>query len=263
MGDLSRGLSREQLERLLNAVRDDLVFPAAPDLAAATRVRLNEPPAVGAARWGALGWSPGVTLGGVIMAAVLAAVLALAVSSSARAVFHDAVEGVDFDFVDSGNESAETPDALAAQLGSRVTFDEAQEAVEFDIVFPSELGAPDEVYLNSSLPGGVVTLLYYPDGDLPEVDGFGLLVTQFSGETVKVKEIPPGTSVEDVLVEGLPGYWIAGPHTISYRDAAGQDASTAFRRSGESLVWEREGVTIRVESTLGRDGSIELAETIE
>jgi hypothetical protein len=258
-----RALSRVQLEGLLYAVRDDLAYPAAPDLAAAIGVGINQRADVRPGLWGEQRWSPVVTLAGVIVAAVLAGTVALAVSSEVRAVFYDAIEGVTFDFVESGGETPETPDALARQLGTRVSLEEAQAAVDFDILLPSQLGDPDEVYLNGSLPGGVVTLLYRPDDDLPDSGGFGLLVTQFAGRTVKVKEVPSETTVEEVSVDGRPGYWIAGPHTLSYRDAAERDGAADFRRSGQSLVWERDGVTLRLESGLGRDESIALAGSLE
>ena len=41
--------------------------------------------------------------------------------------------------------------------------------------------------------------------------------------------------------------WIAAPHAIAFIDRAGNFVTDTLRRSGPVLLWERDGVTYRIE----------------
>jgi hypothetical protein len=154
-------------------------------------------------------------------------------------------------------------------LGEQTTLAEARRRVSFPVLLPAgRLGAPDEVYYATSPPGGRVTLLYRAAPELPEASltGAGLLLTQFKAEVDQAftrKVIDAGVRVEEVIVAGGRGYWFEGaPHRLVFADEHGQFYEDRSRLAGNTLVWERGDVTLRLESALSRDASIALAESL-
>ena len=123
-----------------------------------------------------------------------------------------------------------TPSAGARlSLGQAASLDQARARVQFQFPLPTSIGPPDEVYVLDSPPvGGQVALVYYPRPDLPQTNttGIGLLFTALQGTVpsgIFGKGVPPGTTVEELHVNGGQGYWIAGDlHTIFYLDSRGQ-----------------------------------------
>ena len=65
-------------------------------------------------------------------------------------------------------------------------------------------------------------------------------------------------AVEDVQVDSVSGFWIAGAsHEFFY----GSDP-LSLRLSGNALLWERDLVTLRIESGLSRDRAIAVANSL-
>ena len=64
----------------------------------------------------------------------------------------------------------------------------------------------------------------------------GVLLTAFQGTVPSGtygKGIPPGTRIEEVRVNGGPGYWIEGdPHNFIYLDSRGQGRTETIRLAG-------------------------------
>ena len=72
-----------------------------------------------------------------------------------------------------------------------------------------------------------------------------------------------GTTVETVTVQGGTGYWLEGaPHEFLYRDAAGNTVPHSLRLAGNVLLWEVNGITVRIESALPRDDVIRIADAM-
>jgi hypothetical protein len=77
------------------------------------------------------------------------------------------------------------------------------------------------------------------------------------------KIVGPGSTLETVTVQGRTGYWIEGaPHEFLYRDADGQIVPERVRLAGNVLVWEVNGITVRIESGLARDDVIRIADAM-
>ncbi|MGH2826680.1 MAG: hypothetical protein ACRDKF_06885 [Actinomycetota bacterium] len=157
-------------------------------------------------------------------------------------------------------------------LGEQVSLSEASERVEFDVVVPDQLGEPDVVYFDPAVSGGQVALGYEAGPGLPAAPGteLGALVTQFSGARAdpdalkKVTGNDPGTRVVPVIVDGTQGLWISGePHTIAYLEADGDIRTDTVRLAGNVLLWERDGVTLRLESRLSRSEAVAVAESMD
>jgi hypothetical protein len=147
-------------------------------------------------------------------------------------------------------------------LGELLPLAEARSRVLFPILIPSALGPPDQVYLRTPPSGGAVSLVYLPRPGLPDTaeTGVGLLITEFRGsyDTPFLGKLLGGaTSVEPVTVAGAAGYWIAGaPHELVYRDMTGNTLGDTIRLAANTLIWERGDLTLRLESSLGREPAI-------
>jgi hypothetical protein len=134
------------------------------------------------------------------------------------------------------------------------------------LLVPSALGEPDAVYVSNA---NQVSLVYASRSAVPsspQSPGVGVLLTQFRAvleEPLIQKGLPPGTRVEEVRVGTSRGYWISGaPHSFIYRDVGGSMREDRSRLAGNTLLWARDGVTLRLESALDRDEAIRIAESL-
>jgi hypothetical protein len=165
----------------------------------------------------------------------------------------------------------EVPPAVAGDvlLGDPVTLAEAQRHVDFDILVPKLLGEPDGVYVDPSLPGGRASLVYMHNRKSPteSTAGIGLLVTEFRGDLEPDfigKLVSQGTSVEEVTVDGGRGLWISGePHVVFYRDGNGEVRDETLRLAGNTLLWERGSLLLRIESKLTREEALAIARSFQ
>ena len=112
------------------------------------------------------------------------------------------------------------------------------------------LGAPDGVYLASSPPGRVASLTWSAPVGAPHLDdtGWRAMLMAFHGTDalVATKQVLPTTRLVPVRVGSEPGYWIEGPHQLVLPDGG------TLRLGGGVLIWTRDGVTYRLESTLSK-----------
>ena len=155
-------------------------------------------------------------------------------------------------------------------LGEAVTLGEAAEAVDFELSVPGDLGPPDGVFLSDRPSSGRVTMAWASGEALPASGdtGIGVVYSQFALELAEeadfVKSVMPDTSVRAVEVGSVIGLWIEGaPHLISYEDAAGNRVEEETRLAGNVLMWESEGVTHRLETTVGLGPSLALAGSLQ
>ena len=153
-------------------------------------------------------------------------------------------------------------------LGARLDLEAARSIASFPFLVPAELGQPDEVYISSAIPGGEVTLLYGPRAGYPE-SGFrvGLLVSQTPGQAlveVYEKGVAPGTTVRSVSVAGQPGTWISGaPHSFSYRSPSGESRVERARLASNVLLFERQGLIVRIEGAISLEKALQVASSLQ
>jgi len=250
-----------ELERSLAEVGGRIEWPEAADLTRSVRAAIGDdsPRRITLAR-------------GLAYAATLAA-LVVAVSLLSFPGVRTAVA----DFLGIGgvridtDASAPTP-ADDLDLGERMSLPQARDAVAFDVKVPAALGRPDSVWLDTGVSGGQVALGYESFTDLPAAPGtdLGALVTQFPDAEVsdialkKVTGSQPGTTFEPVTVEGDQGFWVSGePHLIAYLEPDGDIRNETVRLAGNVLLWESNGVTYRIESTLSKAEAIAIAESFD
>jgi hypothetical protein len=163
----------------------------------------------------------------------------------------------------------------AYDLGEPVPVEQALALAPAPLV-PDGLGPPAAAF--AGRPEGGVTLVWAATDALPGLDGSGtggatdgagsrrpgLIVTAFPAtpEPVMTKGVGPGSRVQATTVEGRPGYWIAGaPHEVRVGDEPGAP-SDVVRLAGDTLLWTDGDTTYRLESALGREGAVAVAERI-
>ena len=147
--------------------------------------------------------------------------------------------------------------------------------MDFPVRVPTAAGfnAPHEIYLLDQDEGAMVSFVYPAGPELPASDetGVGALLTQFRGEADRgliEKGLPDDgaqeTHLEAVTVGGEPGFWISGaPHGFFFVCYdAGECRQERYRLAGNVLLWEQDGVTLRLESALSLEDALAIAESV-
>ena len=259
--------SDDELARNLTRLDAHIDYPAVPDLAVTVRARLSAPDTSsarqpgkrGRARWLA-SWRRRGAL--TIVAVVLVVGGALTVSPAARTAVAQWLGPRGIIFFPLPRLPA--PAGAGLQLGERVPLATAQTRLAFRILTPATLGAPDEVYVRRIAGDNVIALVYRARPNLPAAapTNVGALLTEARG-TVFAKFFDPNTQVEPVTVDGQAGYWLTGrPHLFAYLDAQQRVRSGTLRLAGDTLLWNRDGLVLRLETALPRDAALRLAASV-
>lgn len=246
------------IEQALLDLAHQINWPEPPDQALDLRRRLEASPR----RRPGLRWVPVTAIILVLVASLLL------FSPTAREAVADllGVAGIEIRF---GPDPAEVVGG-ELNLGEAVTLEDAAEAVDFELSIPGDLGPPDAVFLSDRPSSGRVSMVWEGTGALPAsgVSGIGVVYSQFALELAEeadfVKSVTPDNSVRAVEVDSAIGLWIEGaPHVISYEDAAGNRIEEETRLAGNVLMWESDGVTHRLETTMGLGPTLALAGSLQ
>lgn len=267
-----------ELEERLTTLGQALDWPASPDLAVVIGARIAVPRRLpltdGGSRrraragsWSQSRWA--------LAAVVLLALVALFANTPTR----DAIANwlnlhTRFQQVPQlATPTPQPPGPLGTRLGlgSQTTLSNAAGAVTWHVVVPSNLGQPDEVYLQlPSLgpPQGEVTLVYAGRPGIPTLGqtGVGVLVTEARGSVNSEffgKMLGPGTTLEEVIVAGHHGYWIAGqPHVVFLIDSAGNMRDETLRLATNTLLIDEGGTIVRIEGDLTKAQALQIAASL-
>jgi hypothetical protein len=253
------GLHDAAIERLLVDVGAHLDDPQPVALATRVRARVGEESTRRGSRVPRL-----VAAAGFGLVAVLAIVLA--VSSGTRDAVADwlGLRGIS---IEQRDDSPPTKLGADLALGDATTLEHALDQAGFRVLVPRAFDAPDEVYV-AAAPVRSVTLLYDAGNDLPPAaaSGVGLLLTEFRADVpdeLVRKIVSSGVELQEVNVGDVRGYWFEGePHVLSFADEHGNDFEQESRLAGNTLVWERGPLTLRLESGLSRSDAIRVAESL-
>jgi len=257
-------MREHELEATLTDLGERLAYPRPTRLGAAVRARLSDPRP---RRWWDAVLSPRYAIAPAALTLLLILVVSLAAVPSVRATADEflRLRGIDI------FRSAATPSAPAASPalpfpGERVSLAEARRRAPF-LRAPADarLGAPDQVYIDQTGAGERVTLVYVSRPEIPvsRQAGVSAVVVAFRGrvdESLFGKVGVLGTRIEEVTVSGGRGFWLEGtPHQFFYRDSAGNPSTETLRLAGNTLLWEQDGVTFRLEAQLERDEALRIA----
>lgn len=227
-------MAETRLESELHAL-SDRVFPATPPLVEAVMAsvvleREREP-----RRWFAA----------IVAAVIVAAILLVPAPRRALARLLG-IGGVSIEHV----TDYDLPEAASTDqpLGREVDLEEAAGMVGFTPRLPDlpELSDP-MVFVRTDVASGLVSLVYRNAGEEP-----GLIITQFRtvGE-VAIKQLPAEARWREVDVSiGVRGFWIEGAHTVAFYGPDDVIIGDSARLVGDTLLWQVDGLTYRIESGL-------------
>jgi hypothetical protein len=240
------------LERELLALGDEIAWPRTPDLAATVGARITAEPTRRAPRRPWL--APALA---AVLVVVVAFGILLAASPGVRATLRDWL-GIGAVRITRVERLPDLAPARELGLGKRVTMAAARR--EFGtIAAVRALGAPDAVYLGDGLPHRV-TLVYVARANLPAGKaGVGALLDEIEGDTPLVyaeKLVGASVPITHVKVGGADGYFIGGSHALQLPD------ELRPRLAGNTMVWQRDGVTYRLETALGLRRTLALARSV-
>lgn len=264
----SRERRPDALESHLDLLRTDIVFPRTPDIAPALHpwdspgVSLNA-----SAKSGRILRPPWKALA---FAAVLLGIIGFAIPGSRSTVanWFD-FDGIRIEIGTRDDDPRTPPASLGGSIlfGERVSTDEAALAVPFGIVALSDqrTGETPETFLLQRDGAVIVSLLYPSSPELPEIGatGVGLLLMQIDSPEptgILVKRSMNEQQPVSVDVNGNVGAWIAGG-TLTVEPV--YESGTFERSSGNVLIWEQDGVTYRMESSLSLNDALAVARSLQ
>jgi hypothetical protein len=167
-----------------------------------------------------------------------------------------------------GSPSSSALPGANLDLGDVVALDALDDRVGFPVRLPTDpavVGSPT-AFVNRS---GIVSVVWPNSDDLPATtdSSVGLLLTEFRGtvdDAVITKIIDSGTRVAPVAVGAFQGYWISGaPHFYRYTTPDGVEVEESRRWVGDALIWYDGELTYRIETSLGREAAIRIAESLD
>lgn len=235
------------LERALSDVADHLDYPTGEHTAETLRRRLVAPASVPARSIARTRRARALLVAAAMLALVATGVVAIA---PAR---HAVADWLGIGAVEirrtvrplptpSGNNPVPGSSGSAPAGNAEARLAAARKAVQFRVLVPSAAaaGVLADVEIDRRVPGGLVAL-GYTRFTLVEI------ATDPTQSMPLSKLLVAGARVQHVRVNGQAGAWIAATHVIGYLDRTGEFARDTVRRSGPVLLWERAGVTYRIE----------------
>lgn len=119
--------------------------------------------------------------------------------------------------------------------------------------YPTDLGRPDRVFLQEE--GGMVILVWTDPADSEYAR---LSLHEISPGTVVLSKYQPRV-IQETRVDGNYAVWVQGPYLVQLNSG-----SYVFRRTveGNTLIWEEDEITYRLESNLTLEETIRIAESL-
>lgn len=233
------------LERELRTLSASLEWPEAPDLTADVVGRLAQQPPAGRRTRRRLA---------ILVAVAIAALLAVLAVPPARTAILDwlGIGGAEIVRVD---ELPAVSPTRSLDLGEPTTLDGARSRAGFTFADPPR-GEPSPTEVRV-LPGLRVSYVWR------EGPRLRLLITQFPGSVgdpaLLKKFAGEATRIERLEVGGDAAVWLEGaPHIVLFVAPGGTIREDESRLAGNTLLVDRDGITVRVEGHLARDDAVAL-----
>jgi hypothetical protein len=239
-----------ELELTLVELGHEIDYPATPALAPRVRERLAE----GRAPRFVSGGRRGLVIALAVLAVAIGAVMAVPQTRAAILEFFH-LRGVTIVRVD---ELPTVPRQTDLALGEPVDLDDP--LVPWEVVAPDRLGDADAVYYRPYPAGGGMVSFLYGSESSPRA-----IFTQFraSVEQAFIKKALAETRIEQVTVDGEPGFWLEGaPHFFTYVNDDGAFQQESIRLAGNVLLWQRGDLTLRLEADVSKDEALKIARSV-
>jgi hypothetical protein len=250
--------SNADVERALATLAHDVDTPAAPlfgdrvtSRLLADRAAAVSPPLPRRALW-----TPRTRL----VLATLAVLALLALAATTRLV----IGAVEIRVVPTPSSSPSTATGaplVPGDLGAQIALTDLDEAVGFHVAIP-EGRPPDAAYVSTSRNGAAI-LAWRPDDRSPRLPGtpWGLILVELPepSDELLVKEVNAFDDTDEITLDGDRAFWIHAPHDLLVITDAGD---TRFHIDGNVLVWERDGITFRLETPLGLEAARAVAVSV-
>jgi hypothetical protein len=265
-------LSDDGLEQALRELGRELAVPAAAELPERVTARVAALPAPSAEPW----WRRPFPTGRVTRRALVLALALLIVLAAIAGAVRLGLPGIGIELRPSSTASplatpratptrapSNAPPGSATGLGTPATPAAAAAALGHALpVVPAPFGRPDAVFVDEE---SVVNQVWGPGAGRPAADDdrVSLLLTAVRADIEEdyLKKISDGGAVVEVVsVNGRRSFWVRGAHDLF---VLGPDQQPIHVRvAGDVLLWTDGVLTYRLESRLGRQASVALAETI-
>jgi hypothetical protein len=271
-----------RLAAALADLGERIAWPPAPDVRARVIARIAEPPQT---PWWRAFASPRYGFAPAIVTIAFALLAVLAFSPEARATATDILRlrGVEIfrgpvptpsptPSRSPGSIPSPTPSIDQLSLGQPVTLAEARQRAGFTVVVPADpaLGTPDAIYIRAVEGSTAVSFAYRERAGIPVSPqaGVSALVTEFGGHlepAILGKVVPQGTTLELLTVNGGAGAWMEGqPHQVFYTSNGGASFITdTLRLAGNTLIWEQNGLVMRLEAQVDKATALRIAASFQ
>jgi hypothetical protein len=177
-----------------------------------------------------------------------------------------ALGGLQIIFSDRAPGTPLAPEVVLQRgFGDPVSVDEARSALGGTLLVPSDpaLGRPDHVFFQKKTRAA--TLAWGSRDGLPadRKTGLSVVVTEFSGDigpSTFIKVIDEGALIQRTAIGTTSAFWIeGGQHFFFFQDADGKPLETTLRLVGNTLIWERDGLTLRIEGAPSLEVALRIA----
>lgn len=250
-------MQESRLQALLEQVARKVDYPPTPDIAARERRRVAQ---VFAGAGGRPARRGARTLG-VGLALVLVLLLAGLLVSPVRARLLEflRIGAVQIFLEQNAGEMKATPPGALTNLAGETTLAGAAEQLPFQLVlptYPAELGEPDRVYAQE-INQTPLAILVWLDPDAPEGMRMALYQIGQGGDVFQKRLL---RDVQQTFVNGEWALWVQGPYLLSTVDGAVEERRLI---TGRTLIWEKAGLTYRLETNLPLEEARKIAESVE
>lgn len=259
----------DQLERTLRDLAGSLRVPTDRDLTEEVMQRVG---AESERSPTAVRGRPVPTKRVLAIASLLLAAVLLSFVAPVRSAVASVLEfvGIDIRQSDVGASPPSPSPPMGGELGRLVPVGEVSQAAGFLVPLPrtSQLGSPDEAYLLDEGDHQVVTLVWRRDDKIPvsAASDAAVLLSVFQGGPTRVEYLEKilfqGSRAHRVQVNDNPGVFVDGPQTVLYLSSNRDVEEAQSRLSGNSLIWQQDGLTFRLESALGQPASVAIAASV-
>jgi hypothetical protein len=153
------------------------------------------------------------------------------------------------------------------EFGDPLTLEQARSRLDGKLVLPGARGfdEPEEIYTLDRSYGDEnsrgVAMVYPQRTSMPSLGGTGagLILIEIPGDLSSMypgSELARSSGAEKVEIGGGRGYWITGGGKLPY------PLDLGVHPPANVLIWEREGLVLRLAADLPRAEAIKLAESM-